>query len=160
MTKKRKESSYDQPSLFDFIKETVAGDYKPKGGLDIKNEVKMALSDDLRHAADEHGKELSRAQVSARMTDEIGFEITLSQLNNWTATSHPHEMPLSYFPAFVRATGGQRRAVDVLSRHSGLFILPGPEAIRAEIRKRDEIVEKTKAEKREWVMLFKKVEGK
>ncbi len=160
MTKKRKDSSYHQLSLFDFIKETVEGDSKPKGGLDIKNEVKMALSDDLRYATDEHGKELSRAQVSARMTDEIGFEITLSQLNNWTATSHPHEMPLSYLPAFIRATGGQRRAVDVLSKYSGLFILPGPEAIRAEIRKRDEIVEKTKAEKREWVMLLKKVEGK
>lgn len=160
MTKKRKDSSYDQPSLFDFIKETVARDYKPKGGLDIKNEVKMALSDDLRYATDEHGKELSRAQVSARMTDEIGFEITLSQLNNWTATSHPHEMPLSYFPAFVRATGGQRRAVDVLSRHSGLFILPGPEAIRAEIRRREEVIEAARKEKGEWLMLLKKIEGR
>ena len=161
MTKKKKGLSYDQPSLFDFIKETIQQQSTTsKGSLNITNQVKLALSEDLKHAVADCGREISRAIVAARMTDELGEEITLSMLNNWTATSHPHEMPLSYFPAFIKATGGQRRAAEVISRHSGLFILPGPEAIRAEIRRRDEIVEAAKAEKREWVTLLKKVEGK
>ncbi len=128
--------------------------------LDINTQLEEALSDDLRHAADEQGRELSRAEVAAKMTDLLGREITLSMLDNWTATSHPHEMPLSHYPAFVQATGGQMATAGTLSRYSKLFLLPGPEAIRAEIRKRDEMLEKARAEKREWVLLLKKLEGK
>src|SRR5512133_1149335 len=117
MTKKKKQSSrYDQPGLFDFLKEQQAMQTR-QGTLNIVNEVKLALSEDLRHAVDEGNKELSRAEVAARMTDLTGEEITLTTLNNWTATSHPHEMPLSYLPAFMQATGGQRRASEVISRH-------------------------------------------
>jgi hypothetical protein len=109
--------------------------------------VKIATSEDLCHAIDERGIEISRAQVAARMTDLLGEEITLSMLNNWTATSHPHEMPLSYLPAFIRATGGQRRTAELLSKHAGLFLLPGPEALRAEIQRIDEQLQKLKIEK-------------
>jgi hypothetical protein len=161
MTKKRKVSSDNQPSLFDFIRETVTHTSTPrKGSLAITEEVKLALSDDLRHASDEYGRELSRAQVAATMTDLLGEEITLSTLNNWTATSHPHEMPVTYLPAFIRATGGQRRAADVISRHSGLFLLPGPEALRAEIQRIDEDLQKMRIEKQKRILFLKEIEGR
>ena len=160
MTNRKKQSSrYDQPSLFDYIKESTEN-RPPSGGLSIEKEFKAALSDDLRHATDEYGREISRAQVAAQMTDYLGEEITLSILNNWTATSHPHSMPADYLPAFVKATGGQRRAVEVLSRHSGLFMLPGPEALRAEIQRIDESMQKMKVEKQKRVLFLKELEGK
>ncbi len=160
MTKKKKVLSYNQPSLFDVLQDTIQKTSSSLGAMNIAHQVKMALSEDLKHAVDEQGREISRAIVAARMTDEIGEEVTLSMLNNWTATSHPHDIPLKYFPAFIKATGMQRRAAEVISRYAGLFILPGPEAIRAEIRKRDEMIEAAKTEKREWVILLKKLEGK
>lgn len=123
-------------------------------------EIKSALSDDLRHAVDEHGKEISRAQVSARMTDLIGEEITLTTLNNWTATSHPHEMPLSYLPAFMQAIGGQRRASEIISRHSGLYLLPGPDVLRAEVQRIDEKMQGLKTEKQKRLLFLREIEGK
>jgi len=158
MTKTKKHLSYDQPSLFDVIREAIKPAAPPKGSLDIRTELKIALADDLRHALDESHKEISRAQVAARMTDQVGFEITLSMLNNWTATSHPHEMPLSLFPTFILATGGQRRAADAISRHSGLFLLPGPEALRAEIRHLEEEMDKIRTEKQKRLLFLKELE--
>ncbi|HOE18889.1 MAG TPA: hypothetical protein PLX02_14715 [Syntrophorhabdaceae bacterium] len=159
MTKKKKVLSYNQPSLFDFIKKSTTSP-SPNGGLSIEKEFKAALAEDLRHACDECGRETSRAQVAARMTDYLGEEITLSMLNNWTASSHPHDLPADYLPAFVKATGGQRRAVEVLSRHSGLFMLPGPEALRAEIQRIDEDLRKMKIEKQKRMMFLKELEKK
>jgi len=156
MTKKNKKLSYDQPSLFDFIKKTA--DSTVKGSLSIEKEFKAALSDDLSHTCDESGKEISRATVAARMTDYLGEEISLSAVNNWTAASHPHTMPAAYLPAFVRATGGQRSAVEVLSRHSGLFMLPGPEALRAEIQRFDEIARQAKSEIQKRRIYLKEIE--
>jgi len=149
MTKKKKDSSIrGQMSLFEILKETMQQQTKgAAGSLCITSQVKIATSEDLCHAIDERGIEISRAQVAARMTDLLGEEITLSMLNNWTATSHPHEMPLSYLPAFIRATGGQRRTAELLSKHAGLFLLPGPEALRAEIQRIDEQLQKLKIEK-------------
>lgn len=158
MTKKNKKLSYSQPSLFDYIRQS-ANPSPGKGSLFIEKEFKAALSDDLAHACDELGREISRAQVAARMTDYLGEEVSLSTLNNWTAASHPHSMPASQLPAFVKATGGQRRAVEVLSRHSGLFMLPGPDALRAEIQRKDETVRKEQSEIRILRYQLKTVEG-
>lgn len=160
MTIKRQKIVSGQGSLFDILRETVDnGNTRHKGSLDITTEFKEALSEDLRYAHDEQGREISRAQVAARMTDYLGQEVSLSTINNWTAQSHPHELPGKWLPAWVHATNG-RLAAQVISKHSGLFMLPGPEAIRAEIRKRDEIMETTRKEKQEWVVLLKKLEGR
>jgi hypothetical protein len=163
MTKKKKVPSYDQPTLFDFVKESISyntNNTPHKGSLDIRREVKLAIAEDLRHAVDDRGRELSWAQVAAGMTDRLGREITLSMLSNWAAPSHPHEMPLSYFPAFIHATGGQRRAAEVISRHCGLFLLPGPEALRAEIQRLEEEMNKLRGEKQKRLFFLKELEGR
>ncbi len=158
MTKQKKQlSQYNQPSLFDFIRESTKNN-TANGSLSIEKEFKAALSDDLHHARDEYNREISRAQVAARMTDYLGEEITLSTLNNWTATSHPHNMPANYLPAFVKATGGQRRAIEVLSRHSGLFMLPGSEALRAEIQQINEELQRLKIERQKRLLFLKEIE--
>lgn len=161
MTNVRKKSSYNQPSLFDYVKEInrVLQESTPRGSLDIETEFKEALADDIRHAVDDMGRELSRYQIAARMSEHLGHEITKSMLDNWTAASHPHSIPASHLPAFVRATGGQRRHAEVISRHSGLVLLPGPEALRAEIQKLDEEEKRIKAEKQKRRFYLKQIEG-
>jgi hypothetical protein len=156
MTIRKKQLSYNQPTLFDFIRESERT-HASNGSLSIEKEFKAALSDDLRHARDEYGREISRAQVAARMTDLLGEEISVSMLNNWTATSHPHNIPANYLPAFVKATGGQKEAIEVLSRHSGLFMLPGPEALRAEIQQINEELQRLKIERQKRLLFLKEI---
>lgn len=149
MTKKQKNSSPDQPTLFDFILDITENRHKAPvaGTLDIRTQFKAALANDLKHAHDEQGRELSRAQVAARMSDLLGEEISQTTIDNWTAPSHPHRMPADYLPAWVTATGGKNSAIDIISRHSGLFCLPSTEALRAEIQRFDEQEKHARREK-------------
>lgn len=81
------------------------------------------------------------------MSELVGQEITASMLYNWTADAHEkHRFPCQFLPAFILATGG-RRSFEALSRKSGLFALPGAEALRAEIQRIDEDMKKLKGEK-------------
>jgi len=92
------------------------------------------------------------------MSDLVGSEITKSQLDNWSAESHEkHRFPCQFLPAFVLATG-QRRAFEVLSRRSGLFALPGPEASRAEIERFRETEKKAKTERHKREIFLKEIE--
>lgn len=164
MTKSTKISSHGQPgpTLFDLVIESarLRSETVPSGSFDIRKQFKAALASDLRHAADEHGREISRASVAARMSDLLGEEITQTTIDNWTAPSHPHNMPADYLPAWVIATGGCRSAVEIISRHSGLFVLPSPDALRAEIQRQDEREKSARAEKLKCRVLLKEVENK
>ena len=151
--------------LFEWVRKaqelTSQSYFRPKGSLNIDSEFRSAISEDLRHAKDEEGRELSRYQVAARMSDYLGQEITASMLNNWTAESHEnHRFPAAWLPAFVHGTGGQRRAIEILSRHSGLFALPGPEALRAEIQRIDEEIKAKKEEKYKRILFLKEIENR
>lgn len=162
MTNKTEKAVSGQMSLLDYIEQAAElarqGTGKPAGSLNIDKELVAAIKEDLRHAKDDKGCYLSVAQVAARMSDLTGSEITESMFRNWTAPTHPHNIPCLYLPAFVVSTGGQRRAFEVLSRHAGLFALPGPEALRAEIQRIDEDIRKKKAEKMKRETFLKEME--
>jgi len=99
---KRKKNLTSQPTLFDLIRDSnsVSSPMNFKGGLDIDAELRAALSEDLRHAVDERGRDLSRAEVAARMSDFTGQEITLAMLHSWTAEAHKkHRFPAVFLPA-------------------------------------------------------------
>ena len=99
-----------------------------------------------------------RTQKAARMSELLGCEITAGTLNNYTAEAHDkHRFPCQYLPAFVVATGGQRRAFDVLSRHAGLFALPGADALRAEIQRIDEDIKHKREEKLKRLLFLKEI---
>lgn len=138
MTNREKKSS-NQQNIFEWIKKAEELSRQtvnpPQGSLDIDTELRSALTEDLKHAKDQTGRELSRYEVAARMSELTGVEITKSMLDNYTAKTHEnHRFPCQFLPSFIIATGGQRRTFEVLSRHSGLFALPGLEALRAEIQ--------------------------
>lgn len=152
-----------QLPLFDLIREAHhagANSQTPAAGsLDIDSQLRAAASEDLRNAADASGRPLSRYEVAARMSELIGREITGTMLNNYTADAHDrHNFPCQYLPAFVTATGGQRRAFDVLSRTAGLFALPGAEALRAEIQHLEEDIKRKKDEKARRLLFLREID--
>jgi benzoyl-CoA reductase/2-hydroxyglutaryl-CoA dehydratase subunit BcrC/BadD/HgdB len=92
------------------------------------------------------------------MSELTGQEITKSMLDNWSAESHEkHRFPCQFLPAFIISTGS-RHAFDVLTRRAGLFALPGPEALRAEIQRIDEEIKKKQSEKQKRQIFLKEIE--
>ena len=162
MTIKKKESS-TQLTIYEWCKRKTEEQRAPSaatpGSLDIGKELKAAMAEDIRHATDCDGRELSRYQIAGRMSELIGEDITKTTLDNYTAQSHPHDIPARYIPAFVVATGGQRRAAEVIAKHAGLFLLPGPDALRSEIRKIEEGIMREQKKKQSIVILLKEIEG-
>jgi hypothetical protein len=157
MSKKRFVLPSNPGPLFDWVKRaqtlSAQSEYTPQGSLDIDSELRAAISADIK------GCPLSRDQVAARMSDLTGQQITTDMLNSWTAESKDHHrFPCQFLPAFVIATGG-RRAFECLSSRSGLFALPGPEALRAEIQRLDEEIRKKKGEKNKRMLFLREIEG-
>jgi len=125
----------------------------PQGSLDIDSELRAAISADIKASP------LSVYQIAARMSELTGQEITASMLYSWTAESHEkHRFPCQFLPAFVVATGG-RRAFECLSRKSGLFALPGPEALRAEIGRLDEEIHTLTEEKKKRRLFLREMDA-
>ena len=165
MTKLNKKASdaTKQLTIFDLLKsqteQAARHDVHARAGcLNFRSELCAALAYDLKHAHDEHGRELSRYDVSARMSNLLNYEIPKSTIDNWTAVSHDGRVPDAIeLAAFVRSTG-QRRAVECMSRHAGIFALPGPDALRAEIRRSEEVIEKERKQIARSKTLLKEVE--
>jgi hypothetical protein len=124
-----------QLSLFEAaIREEMAAQTAPvPGSLNIHAQTIAALSYALRHA----GK--SREQIADEMTLYTGDHITVHMINAWVCQSKEnHRFPMEYFPAFRKATN-DLGALNVTSRASGTFTLRGPDALRADIRKIEEL---------------------
>lgn len=147
------ESLFDWIRLADAISQQSEDDAAHAGSLDIDAELRAAVSADIKACP------LSRYQIAARMSELIGCEITESMLYSYTSESKErHRFPCQFLPAFVIATGG-RRAFEVLSRRAGLFALPGPEALRAEIQHLEEDIKKKQHEKHKRQIFLKEIEG-
>lgn len=128
--------------------------------MDFRTELCAAMSADIKHAADEQGREISRYDIAARMSNLLHREITKSTIDNWTAVSHEAHTPDAVeIAVFARATGG-RRAMEAMARHAGLFTLPGPEALRAEIQRLYEDGKRIKDEMKKRRILLAEVEKK
>ena len=157
MTKKNKNLSENQLNLFELLRHSSPG--HPLGSMDIDSELRAVISEDLKAARDGAGRGISRYEVAARISELTGREVTASMLYNWTAESHSdNNFPLKLLPSFVIATGHQRRTFDILSRHSGLFALPGPEALRAEIQQIDEEIKRLRDERDKRRLFLKEIE--
>jgi len=100
----------------------------------------------------------SRESLADEMSEATGQTVTVHHINNWTAESHPHRMPAELVPALCVATGCDE-PLRVLAEAAGVFTLPGPDALRAEIRKLDEEAAKLRAERRRREVFLKEMEG-
>ena len=152
---KKRIDNPNQLTIFDVIQniQEKESKSKPAGSFDIDRQFRAAISDALKECR------LSRYQVAARMSELVGYEITKTMLDSWTATSKDnHRFPVIFLPAFCEATG-QTEPLKMLGRPVGVFILPGPEALRAEIQRLEEEIAGKKYEKKKRLIFLKEIEG-
>jgi hypothetical protein len=124
-----------------------------EGALDVHTRLCHALTNAIRQSG------LSRWEIAGRMSHLLGQEVTQYMLNGWTAESkEAHRFPAEFLPAFCSATGS-RAPLEMLSTEAGMFCLPGPEALRAEIQKLREEEQRASRERRKRELFLKEMEG-
>jgi len=150
---KKKFTNENQLNIFEAIL-SIQENHAPSkaaGSFDIDRQFRESISAALKHCP------LSRWQVAGRMSELVGGEITKSMLDSWTAESkEQHRFPAIFLPAFCEAAGSSE-PLKVLGRMIGVFVLPGPEALRAEIRRIDEEINKHQAEKKKRVVFLREM---
>ena len=162
MTKKLNKIDSKQLSLFEIIKsfqeqklrheEGGHSATKPAGSFDIDRRFREAISAALKRCP------LSRYQVAAGMSELCDTDITKTMLDSWTAESKEmHRFPAIFLPAFCEVVG-QTEPLKLLGNLVGVFILPGPEALRAEIQRIEEEIGKKQAEKKKRLVFLKEME--
>jgi len=154
MTKARKRfvNPPTQRTLFDLlVEEREQREPAQSGRMNVSGQLQAAIRNAIRHAPK------SRESIAKEMTDLSGIAISVHQVNNWTAESHPHRMPAELLPAFCQATGSIE-PIRILGEKAGVFTLPGPDALRAEIQKLDEETRRLNREKRKRELFLKEME--
>jgi len=154
MAKSKKSLDNRQSSIFDFLSQAQeeAASSQKIGGMDIDRAFREKVSEVLRQCP------LSRYQVAARMSELVGQDITKSMLDSWTAESkEQHRFPAVFLPAFCAAVGSTELLM-MLGTPCGAFVLPGPEALRAEIKRIEEEILAKQAEKRKREIFLKEME--
>lgn len=152
---KAKKSLDNQLSIFEFLENAqneIARAGKSPGGMAVDVSFRERVSDALRNCP------LSRYQVAARMSELTGADITKTMLDSWTAESkEQHRFPAVFLPAFCEAVGSTE-LLRMLGQVVGAFVLPGPDALRAEIRKLEEEIEQKQAEKKRRTIFLRELE--
>ncbi len=153
---KKKKTLDNQLSLFDLVQgyQQVSEAEKPPGSLNIDRRFRELITEILRRCP------ISRYQVAAIMSELTDTDITKSMLDSWTAESKvQNRFPAVFLPAFCKAVGTDE-PLRLLAELVGSFVLPGPEALRAEIRRLEEEIEELHAEKRKRQLFLKEFEVK
>lgn len=106
---------------------------------------------------------LSRHQIAGEMSHLVGEDITKEMINSWTRESDEingrpgRHTPAEYLPAFCHVTGCNE-PLSILGRMVGLFVLPGPEALRSEIQRIDEQIKTAQSKKKKRLMFLREME--
>lgn len=154
MSKRKAKIDTRQLSLFDVVKQlSESCELEPREGqLDIANRLRLALVQAIRNS----GK--SRHIIAGEMSHLLGLEITKTTIDTWTAESKErHRIPAEYLPAFCQVTG-DREPIRLLAETGGMFAMPGPEALRAEIQKLAEQESQVRAERRKRLKFLEEME--
>ena len=161
MSKSKPRIDDKQITIFEYLQRISEQSARPastEGSMKIIDR----LRESLRHAI--KNCPLSRHQVSGEMSHLTGDTITKTLIDSWTRESDEingrpgRHIPAEYLPAFCRATGSNEPMV-IMGRMTGLFVLPGPEALRAEIQRLDEQAAEIRAEKSKRKMFLREMEN-
>ena len=162
MSKSRAKIDDKQITIFEYLQ-----DLSEQSLLNISNNAgQFKIIDQLRASlrAAIKGCPLSRHQIAGEMSHLLSESITKERIDSWTRESDEingrpgRHTPAEYLPAFCQATGCNEPLI-ILGRMTGLFVLPGPEALRAEIQRISEQIKTAQAKKKKRVMFLKEMEG-
>lgn len=179
MSKSLKKIDTNQLSIFAYLRSLS----ERQEDQAATTEGKFKITEDLRAAMRAAIKAcpLSRHQIAGEMSHLLGESISKDQIDSWTREDQQippaplyekgeivgrdsgrvvrRYIPAEYLPAFCRATGCSE-PLAIMGRMAGLFVLPGPEALRAEIQRYDEEGKRARAEKKKRLAFLEFLEGK
>jgi hypothetical protein len=89
----------------------------------------------------------TRYEIAGEMSNLLGFDITKGQLDAMVAESKEgHRFPAEWLVALGQSTGSYE-PLKIICKKLGLFIMPGSDALRSEIHKLEEEIDKLTEEK-------------
>ena len=133
----------NQLSIFDLLK-----DLRPQVADSSTFNIDLQLRDSISRAIKECPH--SRFQIAAKMSELLGFEITKSMIDSWTAESREgvYRFPACYLPAFCHVVGSFE-PLRILADLLGCYVIEGEDALLTELGRIEEqkrkLFEKEKA---------------
>lgn len=123
-----------------------------EGAANVRERLRLALCVAIKLCP------LSRWEIAGKMSHLLGCEISKFQIDTWTAESKDgHRLPSEYLPAFCLVTA-DHAPLRILAETAGLFALPGPDALRSEIRRLEEESRRINQERRKRELFLKEME--
>ncbi|MDR1397204.1 MAG: hypothetical protein LBJ14_05680 [Desulfarculales bacterium] len=155
MSRHKQKIDSHQTSLFDFLADLQfkKQSLPMEGSLNIQQKLRISISQALKECT------LSRYQVAASMSELISSEVSKSMLDAYTAESKEyHRFPAEYIPAFCKVTNCFL-PLEIMAKNVGMFVVPGAEALRAEIQRLDEQEKKIKIEKKKRLSFLEQIDA-
>lgn len=159
MSNSRSSIDKRQLSIFELIQAQQEPSKNSKGQFRVIEDLRESLRAAIKDSP------LSRHQIAGEMSHFVQETITKEQIDSWTRESDEvngrpsRHIPAEYLPAFCQVTGS-REPLEVMGRLCGAFVLPGPDALRAEIQKIEENIKAAHDQKRQRLALLKAIGGK
>jgi hypothetical protein len=156
MSKAQRRIDNKQFTIFDLVKDYSTTSSPTNGQFKIIENLRDALRQAIKDCP------LSPHQIAGEMSHLLNETITKDQIYSWTRESDringrpERHIPAEYLPAFCQATGSTE-PLKVLGGPCGIFIMPGPEALRAEIQKLDEEIREAQGKKKKRMMFLKEM---
>jgi len=151
MSKPRKKID-GQYSLFELITRLKQPTDPAPGSLNIQHQLQGIITQCVKRCP------LSRWQIAAQMSELLNQDISKYMLDTWTAESKEyHRFPAEYLPAFCKAVGSVE-PLRILGEKAGVFVLQGPEALRADIKKLEEQIKELQKERQKRQIFLKEME--
>ena len=157
MSKKKHRIDDKQLNLFDYIKNLSEQLTPTEGQFRIIDQLRSSLRKAIKDTP------LSIHQIAGEMSHLLGESISSDQIYSWTRSSDElngrpgRHIPAEYLPAFCQVTQCSE-PIALLGNRIGLFVMPGPEVLRAEIQKLEEEIKNRQARKKERLMFLKHTE--
>lgn len=161
MSKKKTKTDDKQITIFEYLR-SLSQSNQTASGNEGKFRVIARLRASLRVAI--KSSPLSRHQIAGEMSHLLGESITKEIIDSWTRESDEingrpgRHIPAEHLPAFCQVAGSNEPIV-ILGEMIGMFVLPGPEALRAEIQKISEQIKSAQSKKKKRMMFLKEMEG-
>lgn len=102
---------------------------------------------------------LSRWQVAGEVSNLLGRDVSKHMLDKYTGYEAPHHCPPDVLAALCRVLR-HTEPLCLLAEAAGMFCLPGPEALRAEIQHLREEEKKVRGEKKKRETFLAQIEGR
>lgn len=145
-----------QLGIFEFIKQASERKEPTEGRFRIIDDLRSSLRRAIKASP------FSLHQIAGQMSHLLDESITKEMMYSWTRQSDEmngrpgRHIPAEYLPAFCKVTGCNDPLI-IMGEKVGLFVLPGCEALRAEIQALDEQIKKVQSKKKKRLVLLEEL---